>query len=73
MNNADTQNEFRKVVYARIQSMPDGTTISIGSNQNLTKDEILSHVESNDEIGQKFIEIEKEFLQMLKEGIFYTV
>ena len=74
MNNiAEVDAEFRKVVYARIQSMPNDTTISIGGNQNLTKPEILQHVQSNDEIGRKFIEVEREFFQMLKDGSLYNL
>lgn len=67
MSNA-IQDEFQKVVYARIQAMPDGTVISIGNGANLTKVEMLRHVETNDDIGKKMIEIEREFFQMLREG-----
>jgi hypothetical protein len=65
-------NDFQKLVYARILAMPDSTVISIGGDQNLTKREILHHVESNDDIGKKFIEIEREFFQTLKEGTLYA-
>lgn len=67
------QGDFQKLVYARILAMPDGMTVSIGGGQNLTKREILKHVESNDDIGKKFIEIEREFFQALKEGTLYKL
>jgi hypothetical protein len=64
--------DFQKLVYARIQAMPEGTCISIGGNGNISKSDLLKHVESGDEIGKQMIEIEKAFFQALKDGSFYT-
>jgi hypothetical protein len=69
MANAD--GDFQKLVYARIQAMPDGTNISIGDSSTLSKAELLKHVESGDEIGQKMIEIERAFFKALKDGSLY--
>jgi hypothetical protein len=65
------KNDFKELVYARIQAMPDGTNISIGDSGTLTKTELLKHVESGDEIGQKMIEVERAFFQALKDGSLY--
>lgn len=65
--------DFQKLVYARVQSMPAGTEISIGSDRSLTKEEVLKHIEANDEIGQKMITIEKAFFEALKDGSIYEL
>jgi hypothetical protein len=70
---ANATEDFKKLVYARVQSLPEGTEISMGSDYNLTKDEILKHIEDNDEIGQKMLEIEKAFFEALKDGSIYKL
>jgi len=68
---ANVNSDFKRLVYARIQAMPDGTNISIGNSGTLSKTEMLEHVEAGDEIGQKMIEVEKAFFQALKDGSLY--
>ncbi|HUY84983.1 MAG TPA: hypothetical protein VMU97_00530 [Candidatus Dormibacteraeota bacterium] len=63
--------DFQKLVYARIQAMPEGTSISIGDSGTLSKSELLKHVAEGDEIGQKMIEIERAFFKALKDGSLY--
>lgn len=69
---ASTTLDFKNLVLARIQAMPQGTAISIGGGENLSKAEILRHVELDDEIGKQMIEIEKSFLQALKNGSLFA-
>ena len=68
---ADISGDFRELVYARIQSMPNDTKISIGGADTLSKTELLTHIADNDEIGMQMIEIEMEFFKALKEGDLY--
>lgn len=68
---AAVNEDFKKLVYARLQALPDSTVISIGKDKNLTKKELLAHVESGDEIGQKMFEIERAFFEALKNGSIY--
>jgi len=63
--------EIKKLVIARLKALPEGKEISIGSNGEFTKEELIKHVESDDEIGKKITEVEINFLRSLKEGIFY--
>lgn len=65
------EEDIKKLVIARIKSLPEGTGVSIGSSGNFSKEDMIQHVEKNDEIGRKIIEIELNFLQKLKEGIIY--
>jgi hypothetical protein len=65
------EEDIKELVIARIKSLPEGTGVSIGSSGNFSKKDMIQHVEKNDEIGRKIIEIELNFLQKLKEGIIY--
>lgn len=65
------QEEIKELVIARLQTLPEGKEISIGSDGEFTKEELIRHVEKGDEIGKKITEVEINFLRSLKEGIFY--
>lgn len=69
MNNLSQ--EIKDLVIARLQRLPDDMGVSIGSFGDFTKDELINHVRSSDDVGQKIIEVEMTFLKAMKEGIFY--
>jgi len=64
-----TDEEIRKLVVERLKTFPSGKKISIGSEGNFSKEELINHVESEDRVGRKIIEIQLTYLQSLKEGI----
>lgn len=64
-----TDEEIRKLVMERLKLFPSGKKVSIGSEGNFSKEELIAHVESEDRIGRKIIEIQLTYLQSLKEGI----
>ena len=51
--------------------MPDDTGLSIGSKGDFNKEELIKRVELGDDVGQKIIEVELNFLRGLKDGILY--
>lgn len=61
---------IKETVIARLGTLPPDQKISIGSEGDFTRDQIIEHIKKEDKIGKKFIEIELEFLRALKEGIF---
>lgn len=61
--------DIKKLVVLRLETLPSDKKISIGSYGDFKKEELISHVQKEDEIGKKMIEIELEFLRALKEGI----
>ena len=63
--------DVRDLVVARLETLPAGAVISIGSGQELTKEELIQSVKDGNETGQKMVEIEMSFLQGLKDGILY--
>lgn len=61
----------RELVATRLETLPAGSVISIGSNGDFTKEQVIKSVQDGDEIGKKMIDIEMSFLQNLKGGILY--
>jgi len=64
-------NSVKELVLARLETLPSGAVISIGSGPELTKKDLIKSVQEGSEIGKKIIEIEMSFLQGLKDGILY--
>ncbi len=69
--NTELEKEIVNLVVARLQTLPEGKEISIGSAGEFTREEIIQHVQSGDAIGKQMVAIEMNYLRMLKEGIFY--
>ena len=68
----DTLDEdIKQLVVARLRSLPPDREISIGADGSFKKEELIGHVEEEDSVGRKMIEIEMSFLRALKEGVLY--
>lgn len=63
--------DFQKLVYTRVQSMPKDFVIAVGDYGTVTKDEALSHIQQNDEVGQVIVTINREYFDLLKSGRLY--
>jgi len=59
----------KRLVILRLETLPSDKKISIGSYGDFKKEELIAHVEKEDEIGKKMVEVELEFLRALKKGI----
>ena len=66
------EDDFQKLVYARLQTLPRDFIISAGDFGDVTKDDALKHVKDNDEIGQFIIVIDRQYFNALKSGDFYA-
>lgn len=66
-----SENDIKELVIARIKAAPEGVGVSFGGDGRLSKDDLIKHVEANDEIGKKIIEVQMNFLTSLKEGLLY--
>ncbi len=63
-----TSKDVKELVVFRLESLPLNRKISIGSLGEFTRDELISHVKKDDELGRKIVEIEMEFLRAIKDG-----
>ena len=64
-----TQEEIKKIVIARLETLPADKKISIGSSGEFSRDELIDNVMKDTDIGKKMVQVEMEFLTSLKEGI----
>lgn len=63
---------FKELVSARLETLSPTVGIAVGDKGEFTRDELLRHVEVEDEIGRLFVEIDIEFLRALKEGTLFA-
>lgn len=61
--------DTRELVIARLSTLPENRKISIGHYGEMSKEEIIRHIQQNDEIGKKFVEIELAYLKKLVQGV----
>lgn len=68
MNQPDNSisEEIKELVIARLEVLPKDTGISIGSSGEFTPDQLIERVKAGDEIGQKIIEVQLNYLKSLK-------
>lgn len=66
------KDDFQKLVYARLQALPKGYTISIGGVGDVSKEEALKHVSENDKIGQLLIAVDRHYFDLIKSGEIYA-
>ena len=65
------QEKLKELVLVRVEVIPSNVKISVGSEGQFTKEQIINEIKQNSEIGKKMVEIELTYLRKLKEGIFY--
>ncbi|MBI2604009.1 MAG: hypothetical protein HYW56_00520 [Candidatus Harrisonbacteria bacterium] len=64
----NVSNDVKELVIARLDVLPSNRKISVGSEGEFTKTELIEHVKGGDAIGKTIIELELEFLRALKDG-----
>ena len=63
------EEDIKKVVIARLETLSPTKKISIGSAGEFTIDELIERVKEDDPIGKKLIQIELDFIRLFKKGI----
>ena len=61
--------QMREIVLMRLQTLSSDVSLSLGSDGDFSRDELIQHVRSGDEIGLKIQEAQIEWLRSLKEGL----
>ena len=68
----ELKEQLSKLVLERVNVMPDTLCMSVGSME-LTKKDVVQHVQDGDEIGKQVMEMELGFLRDLASGAIYSV
>lgn len=72
MSDKTTEEQIKELIIARLQAIPPNVGISVGSQGDFKRDELIEHVKKDDEIGKKIIEIDLNYLRALKELNIYA-
>ena len=67
--NQEMSDDIKELVIARLDVLPSNIKISIGSDGEFVKSELIEHVKKGDSIGQQIIKMELAFLRALKDGV----
>lgn len=60
--------EWKELVLIRLKSMPSNIEVSVGSVGTLSKEDLINHVEKDDDLGRLIVEMQKKYLQSMKTG-----
>jgi len=63
--------EIRKLVMARLSVLSSDTIISLGSDGAFSRDELAERVKKGDDVGEKWIEVQLEWLRSFKGDTLY--
>ncbi len=62
-----TEEEIKKLVLIRLESMPSNIRISLGG-RDFSKEELINEVKGGTTFGKKIIEVQLEYLRAMKSG-----
>lgn len=60
--------DVKNLVVARLKALPSDLILSMGLDGSFSKKELIEHVENEDDIGTKIVEIQMDYLRTLKDG-----
>ncbi|OGG87076.1 hypothetical protein A3B87_03660 [Candidatus Kuenenbacteria bacterium RIFCSPHIGHO2_02_FULL_39_13] len=71
IKNNEFDKDMKELVKARLNVLPKNVSVSIGQEGTFNREELIEHVDKEDNIGQKITQVEMEFLQAIKKGELY--
>lgn len=63
-----TSEDVKELVIARLDVMPSNYKLSMGDQGTFTKDELISHVQADDSVGNQIIRMQLSFIKALTTG-----
>ena len=67
---ADSKEQLKQITIARIRTISSDTKISLGS-EDYTVEELVDHVEKDDQVGEEMIQMNWQYLKDLASGALY--
>jgi GMP synthase PP-ATPase subunit len=65
-----TPADLKELVIVRLQTMAGDKRVSVGADgEEYSKYDLIRHVEADDDIGKKFVELDMAFLRAIKDGV----
>ncbi len=66
----ELQQQIKELVIARILTLPEDVSLSVG-HEDLKREQLIAHVEKEDEIGKDIIDMQLEFIRDMASGALY--
>ncbi len=66
----DKSEDIKELVIARLGIMPSNYQLSIGNKGTFTKNQLIDHVNQEDEIGKQIVKMQINFINALTSGKF---
>ncbi len=63
--------DVKELVIAKLSVMPSDRKLAVGAFGEFTKEQLIKHVEDDDDVGRKIAEIEISFLKAVAQGKVY--
>ena len=60
--------EMKKLVLLRLESMPSNIKIALGSGEQLSRDKLIEHVKKDDALGKMIVDVQGKYLRSMKTG-----
>ncbi len=67
---ASSKEQLKQITIARIRTISSDTKISLGS-EDYTVEELVNHVEKDDQVGEEMIQMNWQYLKDLASGALY--
>jgi hypothetical protein len=64
--------DVRELVVQRLLVLPSDRRVVIGGHGDFTKEQLIEHVEKEDDIGKIVVEMELSFLRALAQGKLFS-
>lgn len=61
--------DVKNIVLERLKILSPDTVISIGSSENVSRDQLIQHVKDEDSVGELFAEMQMEWIRSFKEKV----
>ena len=62
--------ELKKLVLKRVESMPDTIRVSLGGEVNLGRDDLIAHIKKEDELGKLIVEMQIVYIKSFKKEAY---
>ncbi len=60
--------EIKKLVILRLEAMPSNIKVALGSGEQLSREELIRHVKTEDKLGKMIIQMQLDYLRSMKTG-----
>lgn len=69
-SNKEVSEKLKETVIMRIEAIPSNLKLSIGGGESMSKEEMIKHIQKEDEVGRQIVMSHLSFLKAVANGEF---